>query len=156
LIEAFASLYREHASWRLVIVGEGSERLRLEGLAKGLPVDLPGVQADLAPWYQRADLFVLSSRLEGFPNVLLEALAAGCPAVSFDCPAGPAELIRHGVNGELVVPGDVAALASTLNNLMMQGDKRARYSQQAAASVSRYSEHEVMPLWDQLLDNSRS
>ena len=155
LIQAFASL-SNRGDWRLVILGEGADRAHLENLASGLPVALPGTQADLSPWYERADLFVLSSRLEGFPNVLLEGLAAGCPAVSFDCPAGPADLIQHGINGELVVAQDVAQLASTLADLMHDPVKRARYASHATESVSRYSVEQIMPLWNQLFDGSMS
>ena len=101
LLRAFAQT--TIAGLELVILGEGAERGRLEALARRLGVasrvHLPGVVADVESWYRGALCFVLSSRYEGWPNVLMEAMAAGCPVVSFDCPYGPAEMLNGGERG---------------------------------------------------------
>lgn len=114
LIRAFAGLRRGRPA-RLVILGEGPERARLEELAQRLgvaeDVRLPGFDPNPFAWMMRAALFVLSSRFEGFSNVLAEALACGCRIVATDCPYGPRELLEGGRLGRLVPPGDPAALA---------------------------------------------
>ncbi len=133
LLRAFAALRRARPA-RLLVAGEGPLRGRLEGLARELALGdddlrLPGF-LDPYPWMGRAAALVLSSRWEGFPNVLLEALACGCPVVSSDCPHGPAEILAGGRYGRLVPPGDVAALrdalAATLDRPPARSALRAR------------------------------
>ena len=93
LISHFATLARSHANWDLIILGEGEERTALEAQIADADltqrIKLPGRVNNVSEWYADADLFVMSSRFEGSPNVLLEAMAHGVPAVSFDCPTGP-------------------------------------------------------------------
>ncbi|MFZ5491106.1 MAG: glycosyltransferase [Pseudomonadota bacterium] len=114
LLRAFAVL-RRRRPLRLVVVGEGPLRGALTALAKRLgiaaDVALPGFVNNPAAWMARAALFVLSSSYEGSPNVLIEALACGTPAVSTDCPGGPREILDHGRWGRLVPVGDAGALA---------------------------------------------
>ena len=102
-------------SVRLIILGEGWQRSSLHGLAKRMniaeQVSLPGYVSNPHAFMARASAFVLSSRFEGLGNVLIEALACGCPCVSTDCPSGPAEILAHGRFGTLVAVGDDAALA---------------------------------------------
>jgi glycosyltransferase involved in cell wall biosynthesis len=117
LIRAFAKL-RAARPARLVILGEGPHRRRLLRLARRLQVhddiDLPGWAANPYAYYARADLFVLSSRGEGLPNALLEAMACGCPVVSTDCHSGPREILDSGRIAPLVPVGDVDALAGAM------------------------------------------
>lgn len=115
LLQAFAQVAPELDA-ALVILGEGGLRATLEQdmqdlVLKGRVV-LPGFHTDPTPWYQAADLFVLSSDFEGLPTVLIEALACGTPVVSTDCPHGPAEILEQGRYGELVPVGDADALAA--------------------------------------------
>lgn len=120
LIAAFAGFYRKHTDYRLVIYGEGSLRGELEEAARrtGLPegvISLPGRVPDLAERMNSATAFVLSSDHEGMPNVLIEAMACGVPAVATDCKSGgPAALIEQGKNGVLCPVGDAAALTNAL------------------------------------------
>ena len=117
LLEAVRRV-REKRPVRLVIFGEGPERDRLEALRRQLgleqAVDLPGVTDNPYAAMSRAALFVLSSRFEGLPTVLVEALACGCPAVATDCPDGPAEILDRGRYGQLVPVGDAVGLAEAI------------------------------------------
>ena len=117
LIRAFA-LVRKETPCRLVILGEGEERQRLEEIIKDLgiehDVDLPGFVSNPYKYMKRAAVFVLSSKWEGFGNVLAEAMAVGTPVVSTDCPSGPREILDIGKYGSLVPVGDVEALAEAI------------------------------------------
>src|SRR5262249_37029270 len=130
-------------AWRLRVVGEGGERLKLEAAARELgvvsKVDLPGRTATPERDLEEAELFVLTSRFEGFPNALLEAMAHGAVPVSFDCPAGPREIIRDGVDGVLVANGDVDALAAGLARLMDDANAREEMRHAARAGLERFS-----------------
>ncbi|HEX5184737.1 MAG TPA: glycosyltransferase [Allosphingosinicella sp.] len=114
LLRAFARLAEQRPAV-LAILGEGPLRRALEQMVRELGVadrvSLPGFCDDPAPAYRSADLFVLSSSSEGFGNVLVEALAAGLPVVSTDCPGGPAEILDGGRYGDLVPCDDPDALA---------------------------------------------
>jgi glycosyltransferase involved in cell wall biosynthesis len=121
LIEAFARLRRTRLA-RLQILGEGEQRGELEALASQLgiaaDVALPGFVANPYAAFARAALFVLSSDYEGLGNVVIEALACGCPVVSTDCPSGPAEILDNGRYGELVPVGDAAALSAAMGRAL--------------------------------------
>jgi len=97
------------------------------------------------------DIFVLSSRYEGFPNVLLEAMANGCAAVSFDCLSGPADVIQPGLNGVLVTPGDCTGLAQEIDKLLQNESERARLAENAKAVKTTFSEARVMGEWMSIL-----
>lgn len=118
LLQAFRIL-RDQRPARLVLVGDGSRRGMLEGLAASLgladDVWFAGARRNPLPFIRGADLLALSSRFEGFGLVLVEALACGTPVVSADCPHGPSEVLGGGTYGRLVPPGDPAALAIALS-----------------------------------------
>lgn len=117
LIRAFIRLRTTRAA-RLIIFGDGTERPALERLAQHSPfsddIDLPGFCANPFAAMSRAQLLVLSSRWEGFPNVLVEAMSCGCPVVATDCPSGPDEILDGGRFGPLVPIGDEAAMADAI------------------------------------------
>ena len=146
LLRAFAIVRRTRAA-RLVIFGDGTERARIESLRRDLgleaDVDLPGATANPYAAMRRASLFVLSSRFEGLPTALIEALACGCPAVSTTCPSGPAEILDGGRYGVLVPPENPAALAAgILKGLDRHWDRDALRRRGAefslAASLDQY------------------
>lgn len=128
LLEAFAAL-RQQVDARLLILGEGECRAALEAQVRRLGlvdcVFMPGFAKDTAPYYQRADLHVLSSTGEGLPTVIIEALAAGTPVVSTDCPSGPREILVDGQFGRLVPVGDAPALAAAMAESLAASHDRA-------------------------------
>jgi glycosyltransferase involved in cell wall biosynthesis len=144
LLRAFASL-RANRPCRLLILGEGRERRKLEALARELScaddVRLPGYVDNPYAYLVRAKVFALSSAWEGLSNVLLEALACGCPVVSTDCPSGPREILAHGEFGPLVPVGDASALAdamlAVLDNPPKRGKLRARAGEFDIGEISR-------------------
>lgn len=155
LLQAFARLQGRYPDWSLVIVGEGPLRAELEGLVERLGLSgrvfLPGLVQAVPALLKRCDLFVLASRYEGFPNALGEAMAAGLPVIAADCPTGPRELVRHGVDGLLVPPEDPATLAEAMDRLMGDGEERRRLAGRAVEVTARFSEEKVLALWDQVL-----
>lgn len=156
LIEAFARVAHNYHDWDLVILGEGPERRVLQLLieSRGITerVYLPGLVGNIGDWYARAQLYVMSSRFEGFPNTLVEALASGCPAVSFDCDTGPRDIIRHEMDGLLVPPGDVEALGAAMARLMENEMLRNLFSAAAVEARERFSIQRIGAMWDELLD----
>ncbi len=121
LIRAFHAIQPTHPS-RLMILGDGKMREELTQLIHQLGLDervaLPGFQNKVTEWVSHADVFVLSSRWEGSPNALTEALALGIPSVSTRCPSGPDEVLDNGRYGPLVPMGDAAAMASAITNVL--------------------------------------
>ena len=117
LIQAFARV-RQTRPARLLILGEGQERPTLESLVRQLgleqDVSLPGFVTNPYPYMAQASLFVLSSRWEGLPGVLIEALCCGTPVISTDCPSGPREILADGRYGQVVPVEDAAALARAI------------------------------------------
>jgi GalNAc-alpha-(1->4)-GalNAc-alpha-(1->3)-diNAcBac-PP-undecaprenol alpha-1,4-N-acetyl-D-galactosaminyltransferase len=155
LIAAFSRVAATHPEWMLIILGEGPERSSLAAqIAQQELTDrilLPGFSGEPQALMRQADLFVLSSRYEGMPNALLEAMSIGCPCISFDCETGPAELIEHGVNSWLVPPEDVSGLATALDHLMRDADLRIRLGAKARDIEKLYSVDSILGQWNALI-----
>lgn len=155
LVEAFGRVAKSRPDWSLTILGEGPDRPALERQvrAAGLlgRVHLPGNVAEPMRILPHADAFVLSSRYEGFGMALVEAMAAGLPVVSFACPSGPPAIIRDGIDGRLVSPGEIPALAAALAGLMDDPVERRRLGAAAREAVQRYAPARVSAQWDELL-----
>jgi glycosyltransferase involved in cell wall biosynthesis len=118
LLEAFASVHERRPETRLIVAGDGSERAALVSLSERLGirdvVSFPGYEDNPYAYMRQADAFALSSKHEGLPTVLIEALACGCPVVSTDCPSGPREILGDRTYGSLVPVGDAEAFADAL------------------------------------------
>lgn len=155
LLQAFSRVAPQQPLWSLHIWGQGDLRESLEALADDLglgeKVQFHGFTPNPYQVMRQSDLFVLPSRFEGFPNVLLEAMACGLPVVSFDCPTGPSQIVRHGIDGVLVPGSDVGALISALNRLMENECERQDLARRAPEVLERFSVQRVMGLWEDLL-----
>jgi glycosyltransferase involved in cell wall biosynthesis len=155
LLEAFHRSGLAQTGWRLAILGEGPERSALEQQAMELGVagvtTLPGF-VDIGEWLGRADIFVLSSRFEGFPNALMEAMQARRACISFDCPSGPRDLIENGRNGLLLPSQDVGALSDALRRLAADPVLRRQLGSAASKISDQFSPVLVYGKWLKLID----
>ncbi|NLY39077.1 MAG: glycosyltransferase family 4 protein [Firmicutes bacterium] len=155
LIPLFSKLAQKHSCWQLVILNDGPDRHLIEKEIEKYNlknrVFLPGRVQNIYSVFQKGNMFVLPSRFEGFPNALCEAMACGLPVVSFDCPTGPADIIRHGIDGYLVPAEDTAALEQALDRLMSDDELRRQMGRRAAEIVDRFSVEKVMAMWEELI-----
>jgi glycosyltransferase involved in cell wall biosynthesis len=158
LLDAFARMHAEQPQWHLLILGEGVERNRLETQVAKLGLDahvsMPGMRKPKV-FVEKADMFVLASRYEGFPNALLENMASGVACVSTNCPSGPADIIEDGHNGVLVEPDDARALADAMVALARDPEKRKRIGEAARAVKDRFSTESIMTQWEAVLTEVR-
>jgi glycosyltransferase involved in cell wall biosynthesis len=160
LVDAFAEVAPVHPEWRLRICGAGPRRARLEQQIadRGLEgiVTLTGQLRNVERELRNASVFALSSRFEGLPMALIEAMSVGLPVVAFDCPTGPREVIEHGRSGLLVPEGDVPALALGLLELI-EDEARRRALADGALERSRAFEIEaIAPRWAELMTTLRA
>lgn len=155
LIRSFAAVAAAFPEWSLTIYGDGPLRRVLEQLVIECGMEgrvfLPGVTKNSSESLAQADIFVLSSHFEGFPNALCEAMAVGVPCIATDCPDGPRDIVRSGIDGILVPPGDLGAMSQALIALMGSPDERRRLGRNARESIGRFSIERVMGEWDRLL-----
>ncbi len=155
LIAAFERAADRHPEWHLVIAGQGplagSLREQAERTRCADRISFAGLVTKPETLLASSEIFVLSSRFEGFPNVLLEGMACGCAAIATDCPSGPAEIVTSGVDGMLVPTDDVGAMARSLGALMSDPASRARLGAAAMVSVERFRVDRVAEHWTRLL-----
>lgn len=155
LLQAWAPIEKSYPDWSLRIVGEGPKHAELEVQIQELGLQhvvLAGKTEDIIDEYTSSSLFVLSSRYEGLPLALIEAMWRGLPCIAFDCPHGPAELLADH-RGWLVPCGDIAALSAKITDTirhMEEANKRAKKAQ--AYAQETYSEKAIMPQWVQLIE----
>lgn len=159
LITMFDSIKEHLPDWDLIIVGDGEDRALLEAqvtAAKlGGRVFMPGWVGDMASVFRSGDLFVFPSVSEGFALVLAEAMACGLPCVSYDCKVGPAEIIRHDLDGILVEVGDEAAFLGAMLRLATDECERRRLAENCPAILERLSEAAIQPHWAKILGAKR-
>lgn len=156
LIQAWAQVHHRHPDWRLRIYGPGEadafkQQVREQHLEETLFCE--GPTKDVYSRYMESSIYVLSSRYEGFGIVLVEAMSAGLPCVSFACPCGPRDIIRDGEDGILVEPNDVQALADRICFLIEHEDVRCQYGVAAKKNVERFKEENIMSLWIDLFES---
>jgi GalNAc-alpha-(1->4)-GalNAc-alpha-(1->3)-diNAcBac-PP-undecaprenol alpha-1,4-N-acetyl-D-galactosaminyltransferase len=155
LLPAFASLAERFPAWGLLILGEGPDRPSLERQAAALRIAdrvlMPGVVKKLHAILQHCDIFVLSSRFEGQPLALMEAMLCGLPVVSYDCPSGPACIVRAGVDGLLVRPITAEALSAELSKMMSCPDMRRDMGRAAPDVKLRFAVEPICAKWETLM-----
>ena len=155
LLPVWAKVAAEHPDWELKIWGGGKGIGKLRRQAEELGIadsaHLMGFTSQLHEELADSALYVMSSRKEGFPMVLLEAMSAGLPVVSFDCPTGPRDIIREGVDGYVVPDGDGDALAVAMSRLMDDAEMRKAFGAAAVEGAARYDLGTIARRWEELL-----
>ncbi|MFE5734953.1 glycosyltransferase family 4 protein [Streptomyces sp. NPDC056528] len=160
LIEAFSTVAPRHPDWSLRIYGSGPERANLRKkineTGSNNQVFLMGPATPVTPEFAKASLFVLPSRLEAFGNVTVEAMAAGLPAICYDAPHGPRNIIRQGEDGYVVPVGDKEALAEHIEKLISDDDLRRKMAAAAVANVVRFQEAATAERFEKLVEGMRA
>ena len=157
LIRAFSYVHNSFPEWTLDIYGEGNERdtlsLEIQTLGLSSSIRLMGIRSDIQSIMPDYSLYVLSSRFEGFPLVLVEAFSCGLPVVSYACPCGPNDIIQDGVNGFLVPLGNETMLAERMCRLIENDSLRKRMGASASERAKNYSIEKIIPQWMSLFED---
>jgi len=152
LVEVYSKI---DTNYPLYIVGEGKEKKNLEDLVKKLNLEekvfLVGKSKEIHKWYEKASIFVLSSRKEGFPNVLIEAMSCGCGCIAFDCPYGPGEIIENNKNGILVENQNKEELKKAIELLINDKSLREKLSKEAIKIREKYSIEKIGEKWKSIV-----
>jgi glycosyltransferase involved in cell wall biosynthesis len=152
LIDAWADIAPRHPDWRLRIYGEGPKRrplqrrIRRHGVGDSARVE--HFTNRLLDEFEHASIYAMTSRREGFPMVLLEAMGVGLPVVSVDCYTGPRDIITDGVDGRIVPEEDRPALAEALSELMADDARRKAYGAAAVEAAARYRRDRIAARWE--------
>lgn len=151
LLYALKPVFEKHPDWSMDIYGEGEDRPMLEKLRHELNlagnVRFRGFSTDIQNEYLHSSFYVMSSRFEGFPMVLLEAMACGLPIVSFDCPNGPADLLNDDA-GLLVEAGNIKELSEAITLMIEKPDKREMYVKNGLHKIRQYTANEIYKKWE--------
>lgn len=155
LLSAFHQLANQHPDWQLLILGRGELREQLEKMRDDLglsgQVVFTGALTNPFAVLKQAKIFVMASRSEGFPLAHGEALASGLPVIATDCPSGPREMIRHDIDGLLVTNQDVSALATAMESLISDQQKRQQLAARAPEVVERFGQDKIVAEWETLM-----
>ena len=158
LILVWEKVHQQMPDWRLDIFGQGEWQEMLQGMIdeRGLQecVKLNVPTKNIGKEYSESSMIVMSSHYEGFPMVMIEAMACGLPAVCFDFKCGPRDIITEGENGFVVKDGDIDGLAEAIDKLMKDDELRKRMGENAKKVVERYSEEKVMNKWVNLYEEA--
>jgi len=154
LIDAISLIKNECNGWKVKIIGSGEDENKLKKQIKTLGLEniikICSPTNTIMQEYLKAGFYVMSSRYEGLPMVLIEAQSCGLPIVSFDCPEGPSEIIHHNEDGLLVENGNIEKLSHALLELMCDLEKRIQFGRKSSQNISRYKPENVFTLWDNL------
>lgn len=155
LIKAFAKSKLHLSDWKLGIVGDGENRNKYQDLVSRLKIEnevfFVGNSNSVHEYYNKAGMFAFTSKSEGFPNAVLEALYFGIPTISSDCESGPRDLIKNGENGYLFEVGNIEELSEKLTSLALNQTLRERFSEAAIKSTKINEVQYIMPMWDKLI-----
>lgn len=158
LIKLIAPVLKQNQDWQLKIVGDGNEGLHyLSGLASQFKIskqiDFTGFRNDVRELLSKSSIFVLPSRYEGLPMVLLEAMSQGATCIAYDCFTGPAEIIEDNVNGLLIADQDQNAMQEGLKKLIENNDLRQELAQNGLRSLDKYSIDNIYQRWSKLFNS---
>ena len=157
MLKAWSIVHEQFPSWKLDIFGEGEEKVKILSLIKELKleevVNLHAPTPNIQKEYERSSIFLLSSRYEGFPMVLLEAMAYQLPIITFDCKCGPKDLIDNETDGILVKEGNINEFANKIIELIKYPEKRKFISHNCTKKISMFTEEVIMQRWIQLFSN---
>lgn len=156
LVDVFALVNEKHPDWKCYIYGDGNYRDKIGNYIKekGMQdvVILKGRTDNVPIAMREASMFVLSSRFEGFGMVIAEAMAQGLPAVSFDCPTGPSDIVKTGINGILVENQNKQALADAICYMIEHPEERKKMGLKAVESIKDFAGDAIAKKWYQLFD----
>ena len=156
LIDAFSILYQKHTETRLHIIGSGElkekiiELVKLKNLEK--VINLPGFQRNPYPYIKRADCYAMSSKWEGFPNALAEAMYINGHVVSTDCPTGPADIITHEHDGLLSPSDDAEKLSENLERILYDDNLREKLYKNSRISIKRFDEKNMIDKYRKIIE----
>lgn len=158
LLKVAEQVLIENPGWNWKLIGDGPMKIQVQEFIRNKKLENrlilqspagPDISAD----YQQSAIYVMTSRFEAFPLVLLEAMSWGIPCISFDCPSGPNEIIQHGNTGLLVPPEDIAALITAINNLIVNQDLRMKMSVAGLQAVQQYYPENIYKKWQAVFDS---
>ena len=154
LIEACIPVFKKYPEWRIDIYGDGSQKQYLQNMISDTHMDdnicLCGVSKNIQQEYLKSSAFIMSSRYEGFPMVLLEAASFGLPLISFDCVSGPREIILHGFNGLLVELNDISGLSRAIEKIIEDYKLRQEMGINSIERANQFTIDSIMKQWDSL------
>jgi glycosyltransferase involved in cell wall biosynthesis len=157
LLDIAVLLKEKIPDWHIIIYGDGEEKTKLMNKIQQLNINkfvtIHNFVNEIEGIYEKAGIYISTSRFEGFPMVLLEAQSCGVPAVSFDCPCGPSDIIIENKTGYLVPLGDIKGFADRVLELANNTTKRIGFGKSASESAKRFNTDNISKLWNNLLEN---
>ena len=155
LIKAWSQIYNKYPDWKCQIAGDYSDD-RLNALRKVVgqksfnSVEFIGFRSDIHDYMESCEVFCLSSRIEGMPMTLLEAMNLGCACIAFNCNTGPAEIIEDRKTGLLVRDQDLEDLINKLEHILLDAELRETFRNNAPESLKRYSTEVILNMWNKM------
>lgn len=157
MLDVCSIFFKSHMDWHLDIIGDGPDKMKILKKIRKLNLDnhvtLIPPTLQIEKEYLRTSIYLMTSRYEGLPMVLLEAQSYGIPIVSYDCDTGPRDIINHGVDGYLIKMGEEKEMAEALCALADSWELRKQMGKQALINAKRFSPEVIFSLWDKLFDS---
>ncbi|HWJ90425.1 MAG TPA: glycosyltransferase family 4 protein [Flavisolibacter sp.] len=152
-------IFADSTDWKWIVIGSGDREEQLREAVRDLQLEervsvLPPLTPDLSEAYLNTSIYVMTSRFECFPMVLLEAMSHGIPSVAFNCPTGPSEIIADNEDGFLIEKENVGAMIDAIKMLMKDPLKRKKMGAAAFRHAHRFSPERIYPLWESLFENN--